>query len=235
MAGERAVLFSTDPPYSTNYDGTNHPLPWNRRAEKKRSNKDWRDYYHDAVDSVKGIELYDGFIRQAVEHAITPNAAWYCWHASRRQAMLEAVWEKYGAFVHQQIIWVKDRSVLTRSWYLWQHEPCLFGWVRGNRPPRVTDTFESTVWVLDTVRVGQANDHPTFKPIEVFALPMRQHTLPGDVCYEPFCGHGTQIIAGEQLGRRVYGIEINPAFCAASIERWAEATGREPVLTVADQ
>jgi DNA modification methylase len=37
--------------------------------------------------------------------------------------MLEACWEKAGAFVHQQIIWVKDRGVLTRSHYLWKHEP----------------------------------------------------------------------------------------------------------------
>ncbi|MEZ5769944.1 MAG: ParB N-terminal domain-containing protein [Paracoccaceae bacterium] len=36
----------------------------------------------------------------------------------RRQAMLAACWEKAGAFVHQQIIWVKDRGVLTRSHYL---------------------------------------------------------------------------------------------------------------------
>jgi len=58
----------------------------------------------------------------------TDEAAWYCWHASRKQALLESVWEKHGAFVHQQIIWLKDRPILTRSWYMWQHEPCFFGW-----------------------------------------------------------------------------------------------------------
>jgi hypothetical protein len=39
----------------------------------------------------------------AIERAIAPNAAWYCWHASARQAMLEAVWNEVGAFMHQQI------------------------------------------------------------------------------------------------------------------------------------
>ncbi len=62
-------------------------------------------------DSSQGAELYDGFISAAVAEAIAEDAAWYCWHASRRQAMLEACWEKAGAFVHQQIIWVKDRGV----------------------------------------------------------------------------------------------------------------------------
>jgi hypothetical protein len=86
-------------------------------------------------DSSQGADLYDGFIAAAVAEAIaegeplcaigasTMANAWYCWHASRRQAMLEACWEKAGAFVHQQIIWVKDRGVLTRSHYLWKHEP----------------------------------------------------------------------------------------------------------------
>jgi ParB-like chromosome segregation protein Spo0J len=111
MNGERAVLFATDPPYLVDYDGSNHPT----------RNKDWSQSYGVTWDdSSQGAELYDGFIAAAVAEAITEDAAWYCWHASRRQAMLEACWEKAGAFVHQQIIWVKDRGVLTRSHYLWK-------------------------------------------------------------------------------------------------------------------
>ena len=120
MNGERAVLFATDPPYLVDYDGSNHPT----------RNKDWSPSYGVTWDdSSQGAELYDGFIAAAIAEAITEDAAWYCWHASRRQAMLEACWEKAGAFVHQQIIWVKDRGVLTRSHYLWKHEPCFMGWV----------------------------------------------------------------------------------------------------------
>ena len=119
MNGERATLFATDPPYLVDYDGSNHPT----------RNKDWSPSYGVTWDdSSQGAELYDGFIAAAVAEAITEDAAWYCWHASRRQAMLEACWEKAGAFVHQQIIWVKDRGVLTRSHYLWKHEPCFMGW-----------------------------------------------------------------------------------------------------------
>jgi hypothetical protein len=51
----------------------------------------------------------------AVKHAIARSAAWYCWHASRRQMMVESAWNEAGAFVHQQIIWVKTRPVLTFS------------------------------------------------------------------------------------------------------------------------
>ena len=142
MHNHKAILFASDPPYLVSYDGTNHPSKQGA-ADK---NKDWSDTYAITWDDAsQGPELYEGFIKAAIEHAILPNAAWYCWHASRRQAMVEGVWEKYGAFVHQQIVWAKDRGILTRSYYLWQHEPCFFGWLNGNKPPRVSDDYPSTV------------------------------------------------------------------------------------------
>ncbi len=163
--------------------------------------------------------------RVAVAEAIKPNAAWYCWHASRRQAMVEEVWKRFGAFVHQQIIWVKDRQILSRSWYAWQHEPCFFGWVRPNKPPRVSDDYPSTIWQIPTVRAGQSTEHPTSKPVEVFAIPMRQHTRRGAICYEPFCGSGSQLIAAEKLGRRCYALEISPHYCDVIVRRWIAFVG----------
>jgi len=230
MDGKRAILFATDPPYLVDYDGTNHPSKGGA-GNGKDKNKDWGESYGITWDDAsQGPELYEGFIRQAVAHAILPNAAWYCWHASRRQAMVESVWEKFGAFVHQQIVWAKDRGILTRSFYLWQHEPCFFGWLKGNRPPRVSDDYPGTVWTLPTVKVGEKTEHPTSKPIEVFALPMRQHTQRGEVCYEPFSGSGSQIIAGETTGRRVFAIEISPQYVDVAVKRWQTLTGRVAML-----
>jgi ParB-like chromosome segregation protein Spo0J len=78
MNGERAILFATDPPYLVDYDGTNHPT----------QNKDWSPSYGTTWDdSSQGAELYDNFIAAAVAEAIAEDAAWYCWHASRRQAI----------------------------------------------------------------------------------------------------------------------------------------------------
>lgn len=225
MNGERARLFATDPPYLVNYDGTNHPHRWN----EPDNNKDWGDKYRDWDSSDQGEALYDGFVSMAVAHAIADDAAWYCWHACWNQAMLERVWKRYKAFVHQQIIWVKDNSTLTHSWYLWQHEPCFFGWVRGHKPPRMSDDFPTTVWQFPALSVDREKLHPTSKPVELFAIPMAQHTRPGDVCYEPFSGSGSQHVAGEQNGRLVYGLEIQPAFVAVILERLA-GMGLEPRL-----
>ena len=221
MNGERAALFATDPPYLVDYDGSNHPT----------RNKDWSPSYGVTWDdSSQGAELYDGFIAAAVAEAIAEDAAWYCWHASRRQAMLEACWEKAGAFVHQQIIWVKDRGVLTRSHYLWKHEPCFMGWVRPHRPPKVADETLASTWVIPSLNGDERPDHPTPKPLDCFAIPMRQHVARGGLCYEPFSGSGSQIMAGEATGRRVFAMEISPAYVDVAVERWQTETGRDAIL-----
>lgn len=223
MNNERAILFATDPPYLVDYDGTNHP------GDRPTANKDHGQTYKDWDRAVEGDGLYDGFISQAIAHAIEPNAAWYCWHASKRQAMLEEVWTKHGAFVHQQIIWAKNRGVLTRSHYMWRHEPCFFGWIQGNRPPRRSQDYETTVWDIPTVEDDTAGAHPTPKPLKVFTIPMEQHTQPGELCYEPFSGSGSQLVAGESVGRRVYAMERAPEYVAVALDRLSEM-GLEPVL-----
>ncbi|MBU3030637.1 site-specific DNA-methyltransferase [Paracoccus marinaquae] len=221
MNGERAVLFATDPPYLVDYDGSNHPT----------RNKDWSASYGTTWDdSSQGAELYDGFIGAAIAEAITEDAAWYCWHASRRQAMLEACWEKAGAFVHQQIIWVKDRGVLTRSHYLWKHEPCFMGWRRPNRPPKVAEQTLPSTWEMPSFAKDERPDHPTPKPLDAFGIPMRQHVARGGLCYEPFSGSGSQIMAGEANGRRVNAMEISPAYVDVAVERWQAETGKDAIL-----
>jgi DNA modification methylase len=235
MGEERAMLFATDPPYAVGYAGGAHPATRANRAKANRD-KDWSKVYHEAGTTAfaneanaedAGRRFYTAFYRVAIERAIAPNAAWYCWHASARQAMLEAVWNEVGAFMHQQIVWVKSRPVLTYSVYMWGHEPCMFGWIKGHRPAfDRTDGTPSTVWQVPSAEV-ESTDHPTSKPVRLFAIPIRYHTKPGDLCYEPFSGSGTQLIAAEQLGRRCCAIELEPAFVDVAVSRWERLTGKK--------
>ncbi|MFN0149605.1 MAG: site-specific DNA-methyltransferase [bacterium] len=224
IGDKRAALFATDPPYLVDYDGTNHP------SKRPKANKDWDDQYADWDNAEQGQKLYDDFIAVAIKHAILPNAAWYCWHASRRQAMLEDSWTKAGAIVHQQIVWVKTRGVLTRSTYLWRHEVCLHGWLQGNRPPfRRQREDPTTIWEVASSEV-ESKDHPTSKPTKLFETPMLVHTQVGDTCYEPFSGSGSQIIAAERTKRRCVAIELNPRFVDVAVLRWQNLTGKHATL-----
>jgi ParB-like chromosome segregation protein Spo0J len=230
MNGERAILFATDPPYLVDYTGGNHPPSRVNPATGKRrgGGKDWTDTYGKTWDDAdQGPELYQGYMRQAIDHAISDHAAWYCWHASKRQAMVEAVWEEMGAFVHQTIIWNKNTSILSRTHYLWKHEPCFFGWMRGNRPPRLEGSDNcTTVWDMKGLAGDERPEHPTPKPLEAFGIPMRQHVEKGGLCYEPFSGGGSQIMAGEANHRRVYAMEISPVYVDVAVQRFIQATGK---------
>jgi DNA modification methylase len=55
------------------------------------------------------------------------------------------------------------------------------------------------------------------------------HTERGDICYEPFSGSGSQLVAAQQMGRRCYAIEKSPAFVAVALERMA-TLGLKPEL-----
>ena len=143
--------------------------------------------------------------------------------------MLEAVWNEVGAFMHQQIIWVKSRPVLTYSVYMWAHEPCMFGWIKGQKPSverKQEGGYPATVWEVPSAEV-ETNEHPTSKPNRLFAIPMQLHTQANDLCYEPFSGSGSQLIAAEQLGRRCYAIELEPRFVDVAISRWERLTGKK--------
>ena len=235
MGGEKAALMATDPPYLVDYNGANHPSKHHarQRAAKQTAkgtsstgNVSW-DAYHDPAASV---EFYAAFLRTALDY-LADDAAIYQWHATRRQALVEQAWVANGLLIHQTIIWAKTRGVLTHSHYLWAHEPAFYGWREGHQPPkeRRPETTATTVWQIGSA--GESDGiHPTQKPVEIFARPIGYHTRLAEVCYEPFSGSGSQIIAGENLGRRVYALEIAPQYVDVAVIRWEKATGKHAIL-----
>jgi DNA modification methylase len=220
MAGETAALLATDPPYCVDYTGADRP---------EASGKDWSDKY-------KEIEIADlGEFLRAVLKAILPelrdNAALYIWHAHLQYPVIDRVLDEFGILRHQPIIWKKPSSTFTYSFYRWSHEPCIFGWKKGNKPPHYLKNAINTVWEVDWEGKSRISTfHPTSKPPRLFEIPMEQHTRAGDVVFEPFCGSGSQIIAAEKLGRRCLAMELEPAFVDGTVERWEKATGKTAVL-----
>jgi DNA modification methylase len=227
MNGKVARLCATDPPYLVSYDAKNHPS----KGFSDGKNKDWRGHYADKSKAEPLGPFYEAFLRQALA-VCEENAAIYVWHASQRQIEVEKAMRECGILVHQQIIWVKNKPVLTHSFYMWQHEPCFFGWKQGHKPKRNAGDFPTTVWQIDVpVLPGVESRHPTEKPLKLFTTPILLHTQPGDVCFEPFSGSGTHLCAAENVGRCCFAMEIEPAFVAVALERLAEMSAKPKLVS----
>ncbi len=219
MAGEQAALCATDPPYLVDYTG----------ERPNDSGKDWSATYRE-VD-IKDARGFFHAMFTNVLSVLAPNAAIYCWHAHKRCGLIQAVWEELGILDHQQIVWVKPASVFGRVYWHFRHEPCAMGWRKGSQPEHDGRHEHDSIWEVDWEGKARfATDHPTSKPPELFARPMRKHTKAGAVVFEPFSGSGSQLIAAEQLGRRCRAVEIEPAFVDVAVRRWEKATGKTATL-----
>jgi len=220
MAGARARLLSTDPPYLVDYDRFNHP---HSPGTSVTRDKAW--------DSLTANPtLFSDFLRVAFEAALTPDTPVYQWHASSRVREVMEAWEANGLLTHQTIIWAKSMPVFGRSDFAWQHEPCLYGWPKGHRPAkgRRPESTAKTLWEI-AQRELRSDIHMTSKPVELFARPMRWHLRPGEICFEPFNGSGSQVIAAEMEARTCYAMELQPQYVDAACRRFQGFTGQLPV------
>lgn len=83
--------------------------------------------------------------------------------------------------------------------------------------------------VMQADRNG-VNGHPVPKPVEVWKWFVERGSLnSGDLVLDPFLGSGTTVIACEQLGRRCFGLEIEPRYVDVIVCRWEEYTGKQAV------
>ena len=85
------------------------------------------------------------------------------------------------------------------------------------------DRKASTLWEIDNPRKSETG-HSAQKPVECMQRAIHNHQ--GDV-YDPCVGSGTTVIAGEQEGRRVFALEIEPAYVDVSVTRWEDFTGQK--------
>jgi DNA modification methylase len=215
MCGEKAALIATDPPYGVAY------------GVETGTKGTYRPIANDDNDGPKLQAFLEEVFRTALPF-LRDDAAWYLWHAQLTQGFFAAAAAAAAAAVriHRQIIWVKPSLVLGHGDYHWQHELCFYGWREGNRARWFGDRSQTTVW-----EVGRENDkvHPTQKPVELFARPMRFNTIQGEVCFEPFSGSGSQLLAAEQQGRRCCAVELDPQYVQVAIDRWEAFTGQKAV------
>lgn len=144
MAGKKAELVFTDPPYGVSYAG--------RGSDIK---KKW-----DGIqgDDKRRDDLAKNLLVPALKLAAWWSADWaafYIWHASSTRNDFEFAIAAAGLEEKQYIIWVKETFVLGWSDYRWQHEPCFYCQKAGQKAEWYGDRDQSTVWRLMTKHEGQ--------------------------------------------------------------------------------
>lgn len=201
MHGELADMVVTDPPYNVAYEGkTKDALTIENDS---MSNNDFYQF------------LYDFY--SALTTSVKRGGAIYVWHASSEvinfaKAMVDAGW-----LLKQQLIWVKNTMVMGRQDYQWKHEPCLYGWLAGGSHNWYSDRKQTTVINFD--KPQRNGEHPTMKPIGLFAYQIENSSKIGDVVVDPFGGSGTTMVVCEQLKRKARIIELAPKYCQVIIDR----------------
>lgn len=138
------------------------------------------------------------------------------------------------------VVWVKTNAG-QGSFYRSQHELiCVFKSGEGPHQNNVElgrhGRNRSNVWTypgVNSFRAGRLDDlsvHPTPKPVALVADAIRDCSRRGEIVLDPFMGSGTTILAAERVGRRGYGLELDPRYVDAAIRRWQAYTRRDAVL-----
>ena len=223
MDGKKADLFLTDPPYNVALG--HHDTPEEARQRHRRT-----DGLLIMNDKMEDGEFFEFLLKcfTAGKEALKEGGSFYIWHADNEGLNFRAALKESGLSLRQTLIWNKNAITLGRQDYQWKHEPCLYGWKDGARHSWYSDRSQSTV--LDFKKPTRSEEHPTMKPVELFAYQIQNSTKKGDIVLDLFGGSGTTIIACEQTGRIGYSMELDPKYCDVIIKRWEKLTGQKAVL-----
>jgi DNA modification methylase len=170
--------------------------------------------------------------------ALFPGDVAYVWHGALHATTVAESLVACGFEIRAQIIWAKERLVMGRGHYHWQHEPCWYAVRTGAKGHWAGDRKQTTLWSIPTRaqdQRDQATVHGTQKPVECMRRPIVNNSSPGQAIYEPFSGSGTTIIAAEMEGRACHAVELSPAYVDVAVLRWQAFTGQQAVLAATGQ
>lgn len=208
----RPHLMVTDPPYGVEYDPA-----WRNENGTSQTQRTGKVLNDDRADW-----------REAWAHF--PGDVAYVWHGALHAGIVADSLTACGFDIRSQIIWSKDRLVLSRGHYHWQHEPCWYVVRKGGSGAWAGDRKQTTVWSIAASGQDAETVHGTQKPVECMRRPMINNSSIGQAVYEPFMGSGTSLVAAESCGRICYGMELSPAYVDVAITRWQQLTGETAVL-----
>ena len=201
MAGQKADMIFTDPPYGVDYKGINN-------------------------DDRGGLE---NLLRESFANYMATSksgAAAYVFHSDRCADIFHVVFREFFHF-SSMIVWAKNSLTLSRTDYQSQHEPCLYGWMKGGSHSFYGDRKQVSVWRFDKERV---EGHTTPKPVALIERALENSSKGGDIVSDLFGGSGSTLVACEKTGRHARLMELDPKYCDVIVRRWQDYTGKAATL-----
>lgn len=228
MAGKKAAMVFTDPPYGVPIQGHVSGLG--------------RIKHREFVMGSAGMNKADliAFLAEAMQRMAAHSQAGAIHFVAMDwrgvAAVLEAG-EKTYTELKNICVWAKDNAGMG-SLYRSQHE--LFFVFKNGKKPHVNNIqlgkfgrHRSNVWrypgMTSFSRSTEEGNllalHPTVKPIRLVADALLDCSARGDIVLDPFLGSGTTLIAAERTGRIAYGMELDPRYVDATVRRYEAYTG----------
>lgn len=238
MQGERAHAVFADPPY-------------NVRIQGHASGKGRIRHREFAMASGEMSELeFTSFLMTSLEHLVensVDGSLHFLCMDWRHLIYLLMAGRKYYSEIKNLCVWVKDNPGMG-SLYRSQHE-LIAVFKNGAEPHRNNVELgrfgrnRSNVWQYPGAntfsRSGDEGNllaiHPTVKPVALVADAIMDCTSRGDLVLDTFLGSGTTLIAADRIGRRCYGIELDPLYVDTAIRRWQRQTGERATLEGSDR
>ena len=225
MDGNKADLCFTSPPYAL---GENVSLS-NNVAMKKKGNA-----YNDHEDtSGDWSKLMDAFF------LVSKSAVANCWVinvqplAGNKRNLIHFI-DKNTKHLVDIATWDKTHSQPSMASGVLNSQ---FEWlIIFSKTTDATRTVPLSSWRGTVANIYSGPPQRNNESSSVHAATMPIHlpcwvmsTLCDDAksTYDPFLGTGTTLIAAEQLGRKCYGVEIDPAYCDVIVQRWENLTGEK--------
>jgi DNA modification methylase len=200
----------TDPPYGVNYASKNEYL-----NQSDRGNRIQRPIANDDAENAHallGNALSIGrkwALPGAVAYASVPSG-------SALPNFIDA-FNTSGFNFRHLLVWVKNQFVIGMSDYHHRFEVVLYGWLCDAGHYWAGSRSQDNVFEIDRPHISDL--HPMTKPVELVEQMIANSSRPTEGIYDPFCGSGTTLVACERLGRIGYGVEIDPAYAAVTLER----------------
>lgn len=100
------------------------------------------------------------------------------------------------------------------------------------QPTKIAD---SVIRVTPHMARNMDTSHPAMFPVALCENIYNSYSKAGDWVFEPFNGSGTSIIACEKMGLHCAAMELAPEYADIAVQRWQDFTGQQATLEATGQ